>query len=468
MDFDSHLLDALTPPSDRADVEDWLIEREEEAAALFGSLAYEATRAVATAYASTLRAAGDPAALDGLSVVWSEFLAGPGSEYVAGMHLAGHLSAYLGAASAIPAHKGAEWADIANRNAADYQKAALNRMRDDTFWPDIRSRVTGKLSDGMTMPELTREIEALSGYSRSRAEAIARTESISAYNRGDIAGARALGPFGPVEKVWSSARDARTRPSHAEASGQTVPLDQPFTVGGVQMDSPGAAGAPASEVVNCRCSMLMLYPGDTRPDGTEVPEAGTVFDRNAPTGEAVDLGDGVDELERHARIVRRQAILNADEQAARDFYMTDHFTKINAPLRAGRAIDDPDLLRHVESLDAAIMKSELPGDVTLFRGLSFEDPREHLTSRLKFRPGAVLADDAYLSTTTTQQGLAQFAQQTPGARGIALTIRAKKGTRFVAGHADEGEVVLGRGQKLRVVSVDTSDRELTRVTLETV
>ncbi|QDH93257.1 MuF-like minor capsid protein [Microbacterium phage Cressida] len=54
-------------------------------------------------------------------------------------------------------------------------------------------------------------------------------------------------------KMWVTRRDERVRHAHAAADTQTVPTDQPFTVGGVPMMHPGDRSAPASLTVNCRC-----------------------------------------------------------------------------------------------------------------------------------------------------------------------------------------------------------------------
>lgn len=57
--------------------------------------------------------------------------------------------------------------------------------------------------------------------------------------------------------VHNSALDDRTRPTHVEAHGQTVPLDADFTVGGASGPGPGQMSS-AAETVNCRCSLTAV------------------------------------------------------------------------------------------------------------------------------------------------------------------------------------------------------------------
>lgn len=54
-------------------------------------------------------------------------------------------------------------------------------------------------------------------------------------------------------KMWVTRRDERVRDAHNAADTQTVPVDQPFTVGGYPMMHPGDRSAPAGLTVNCRC-----------------------------------------------------------------------------------------------------------------------------------------------------------------------------------------------------------------------
>lgn len=64
------------------------------------------------------------------------------------------------------------------------------------------------------------------------------------------------------QKRWVTRRDERVRVAHADADGQTVPVDQPFTVGGYPMMYPGDRSAPARLVVNCRC-VTVAVTGDS-------------------------------------------------------------------------------------------------------------------------------------------------------------------------------------------------------------
>lgn len=63
---------------------------------------------------------------------------------------------------------------------------------------------------------------------------------------------------GQLTHTWESQKDERVRGSHAVADMQTVPINMPFIVGGYQMLFPtdDSLGAPASEILGCRCIEL--------------------------------------------------------------------------------------------------------------------------------------------------------------------------------------------------------------------
>lgn len=90
-------------------------------------------------------------------------------------------------------------------------------------------------------------------FNRARSLVIARTESTTAANFGINMGAESSDY--EVQKFWINTKDARTRRSHLAMTKDRIAINQPFIVGGVPMMYPGEVGAPAAEVVNCRCVM---------------------------------------------------------------------------------------------------------------------------------------------------------------------------------------------------------------------
>lgn len=62
---------------------------------------------------------------------------------------------------------------------------------------------------------------------------------------------------GYTHKRWRTTPGPRTWPAHARASGQTVPIDQPFEAGDYQLQYPGdrGLGVLLATTVNCRCSL---------------------------------------------------------------------------------------------------------------------------------------------------------------------------------------------------------------------
>lgn len=93
-----------------------------------------------------------------------------------------------------------------------------------------------------------------------KAERIARTETIGALNGGTLAGGQVWANLSGEEmhKQWWATRDNRTRSSHWAIHMKVVPMDEQFTVGGYAMDGPGDPNGPGQEVINCRCTLLIL------------------------------------------------------------------------------------------------------------------------------------------------------------------------------------------------------------------
>ncbi len=88
---------------------------------------------------------------------------------------------------------------------------------------------------------------------RYRTERIVRTEVNRASNYGSLEGMKSIGV--EMKKVWLSAFTEKSRPTHMDADGQKVGLNEPFEVGSEFLQYPGDPKGSAGETINCLCSM---------------------------------------------------------------------------------------------------------------------------------------------------------------------------------------------------------------------
>jgi hypothetical protein len=299
------MLSVYEPPSDPAEIERWLLTREEEIAEVVVARLTAIIDDASTAFTNTLTAAGDMSVFDSVPIEWSRFVTQDLGDRLGGMYLSGGVSAWVQApgTDALPESTAQAWTNVVNENAVSYASQATNRLTGpvaDSIWNDLRLKVSKAIETGMSTERLTQEIALNRDFAIYRAQMIARTEVNGAYNAGNYQSNQALGDMGPVEKYWVATGDDRTRQSHREADGQVRAFDQPFIVGGSEMMYPHDPSGPASEVVNCRCVTAYLYPGMTRPDGTIVPaspealaaeEAGAPSPEQARTFRAI-VGEG--------------------------------------------------------------------------------------------------------------------------------------------------------------------------------
>lgn len=123
----------------------------------------------------------------------------------------------------------------------------------DDVWFYAREELLEGLRLGEGIPELRTRVVKSAQLSEWRAERVARTEINGASNAGAIDQIRATGL--PADKSWLATGGPRTRPTHRDANGQTVPVAGSFVVGGFPMDRPHDPAGPAQEVVLCRCTL---------------------------------------------------------------------------------------------------------------------------------------------------------------------------------------------------------------------
>lgn len=125
-----------------------------------------------------------------------------------------------------------------------------------TLKREVRKVLVESFADGTGEAGTVKLIrERIGGaLSASSAARIARTEMHTASTIGADQAARSTGL--EMIKEWASAEDGRTRPSHAEADGSEVGIDEPFSVGNALLMVPGDPAGPPGEIINCRCAIL--------------------------------------------------------------------------------------------------------------------------------------------------------------------------------------------------------------------
>ena len=131
----------------------------------------------------------------------------------------------------------------------------------------IQSVTLQSILQGESIPKMSKRIAQTLGE-RNKANSIryARTAVTSAENKGMLDGMKNLENDGLVlYKQWSATGDDRTRDSHLDIDGESVPLDREFSNG---LQYPGDPNGDADEVWNCRCSMGTIVIGFARRDGS--------------------------------------------------------------------------------------------------------------------------------------------------------------------------------------------------------
>jgi Phage Mu protein F like protein len=90
-----------------------------------------------------------------------------------------------------------------------------------------------------------------------RSEFIVRTELGRISQQASVATMRQVADsVGGLQKEWCALLDDHTRPTHAEANGQVVGVDEDFDLGGYAASYPSDPRLPPEESIGCRCMAL--------------------------------------------------------------------------------------------------------------------------------------------------------------------------------------------------------------------
>lgn len=144
------------------------------------------------------------------------------------------------------------------------------------------------------------------------------------------------------------------------------------------------------------------------------------------------------------------ASLSPEEKAAVNSYTGTGYISLNKKLRSEANVGQGKVGKTIAALDAAIAKSPpLAKSMTLYRGV----PSKRFND---IKPGSIIADKAYISTSSREQEGYTFSSE----GGALLVISAPKGTRAaVVDDVDtvktknESEYLLPRGTKFKVLRV---------------
>lgn len=154
-------------------------------------------------------------------------------------------------------------AELEGLDPAYLKRAARNRQFDKM----VRSAIAkGK---PLVKADVDRIVQQYTnGLQIRRGDVIARTETHSALNAGRYEAMRQTAENAGMDVSrmtlkWQATRDGRTRDSHRTLGGKTIPYGGVFVspLTGARMKFPGdrSQGAPASELIHCRCTLSAVW-----------------------------------------------------------------------------------------------------------------------------------------------------------------------------------------------------------------
>ena len=378
------------------------------------------------------------------------------------------------------------WLDVNKTTRDQIERGLKNAIQDGRSIAEIRNAITQAYGDQ---------------YSRSRATAIARTETGAALNSGALFSIKQTYEGTGIEptKIWQSVMGATTRPEHAEADSQEVPVDDEFTLGDEKCRFPGDYILSAANRVNCMCFLTSSVVGDALEDsgdaGDDVEErdfspdqprddegqwadgggsSGGTDSGGSSSGSSGSSSDDSGQQESGAgeRSAPREIKSKKEisEWASQHFpagskypeeeikglnkYAGNGYSRLNNSLRTNKGELTEATRATVEQLDSALRRAKVPEDVMVFRGIK----SQALAKKLEI--GAEFHDHAFVSTSLHRSVAEKFSREGPGKRGAVLEIRVPKGTNAAAfdsiwngGNLKEHELLLPRGSKFRVTGV---------------
>jgi Phage Mu protein F like protein len=129
----------------------------------------------------------------------------------------------------------------------------------------VFAEITEVVNGGGSVEQVAQRVDAVLSYTGSerwpgRARTIAQTETTRAYGAGTLAAGleQSRTTARLLRKKWLAHDDGRTRIAHNEVDNKVQDLGYPFYVGGEALMFPGDPMGSPGNVINCRCSLLII------------------------------------------------------------------------------------------------------------------------------------------------------------------------------------------------------------------
>jgi len=147
----------------------------------------------------------------------------------------------------------------ARQDALEERSARVFSYLNETTLGQVFDTIEGGIDKGRTVQEIAGDLRSrFSDIAEigSRAMTIARTETLTAVSLGQAAAMKDAAQVIPnLKKMWITANDDRVRETHIELHGDIVAWDGVFDN---NLGFPRDPSGPAGEVINCRCTWIML------------------------------------------------------------------------------------------------------------------------------------------------------------------------------------------------------------------
>ena len=136
----------------------------------------------------------------------------------------------------------------------------LKNVPQDVF-DSIRDEIQAGFDAGESKAKIAARVRAqFNEISVGRSRVIAQTETSAAYGYGDFTAQK---DAGIQWREWVTSGLDNVRPSHQDANGQRVRIDEPFRVGDALLMFPGETDlAHPEETINCYCTTAAVAEGN--------------------------------------------------------------------------------------------------------------------------------------------------------------------------------------------------------------